>query len=75
MIMTVYVTYITVYYFKSTRNKDIPDVIVKQNAIQTGVFTDLHPEFVILNDTEVCHMKIKTNNRWLNFDLSNCNDT
>lgn len=63
MIMTVYVTYIMVYYFKSTRNKDIPDVIVKQNAIQTGVFTDLHPEFVIPNDTEVCHMKIKMNNR------------
>lgn len=63
MIMTVYVTYITVYYFKSTKNKDTSDVIVKQNAIQTGVFTDLHPEFVIPNDKEVFHMKIKTNNR------------
>lgn len=48
--------------FQEYKDNNILDIIVKQNTRETDVLADKHPEFVILNVSEVYHAKIKTNN-------------
>lgn len=42
--------------------KNIPDVVVKQNARQKNVLAGRHPEFIILNVTEARHARIDSIN-------------